>query len=345
MFWATVILSAGALSGPMAGQTADLRPELPPESTSTAALMERAGEAAQGRQQAMALEVSRKSKNPAGLRIADGSRESDFFSAATQPEEVLGVSMEPRFGAEVPFSDLSGFAPAPENGFPMATDPPSLPVAERYSLTAPSSSVTILEPGLPLEWPVSGTKSRSKWGALNRNTVARLPWPGTLAFKPQIERLCRYVEEQSRRGPTAVGHEKTHPRSERSGDLPSAGDSDQFRKRGSSPFLSKELAGGSSRLRSVSGFGALYSVREALSVYGEARRSDKREAAPGNRKPQARKVSKESFEEEWGSHGQKERLFFKKENGSQKEISLQLSPAALEHGPGDSAKMGIIASA
>lgn len=114
-------------------------------------------------------------------------------------------------------------------------------------------------------------------------SVDRQPDSKILAWNPQIERLCRYVEEQSRRGPAAVGHEKTHPRSERPGDLPQARDPYQLRKGRPSPFFREESIRRAWRLRSIYGFGAVYPVREALPVYGKTRRTEPGKATPGNR--------------------------------------------------------------
>ena len=344
MFWATVILSAGTLSGPPAGQPVQLRPDSPRDARSNTALVEKAGEAGQGQIRSIATNPGGLTKNPqAGQRPVAGTnpgstrgmeRSRGQESGASSYSAASGISTSilpaQQRGAAPVFASWSlepdiGGSPAESNsattGFWNVVAVQGLSsrhsgmIWRLISPTAPGNALPMVRVGH------DGTCN-----TLNRNTVARLPWAGTLAFKPQIERLCRYVEEQSRRGPTAVGHEKTHPRSERSGDLPSAGDSDQLRKRGSSPFLSKKSSGGSGGLRSIHGFRAVHSVCEALSLHGKEGRAEQREAAAGNGEPKAREVgTQEVIQEEGFGHCAQEKGERSLKDCPEKEICIKLT--------------------
>tara|TARA_Y100001937_G_scaffold1217_3_gene1519 strand:+ start:35682 stop:36800 length:1119 start_codon:yes stop_codon:yes gene_type:complete len=289
MFWATVILSVGSLSGAVPAQGPQLHagsPVIEDHRAGETGVFQDGFRAGLDRSRKMAIRApeadrirpdgkTEMARVSTGQGIVQGGQDAqdDLAEAAGLPE----VSARNASGSPL-FSLTHGRSMRPA-ALQAATDLNAGAVSDERA-SASALVPVFFKPGRGPNHDVEGQ-------AMPGNTVARVVRSRILAFKPQIERLCRYVEEQSRRGSTSVGHEKTHPRSKRSGNLPSSGDFDQFRKRGSTPILCQEPAGGSGGLRSFRCFGALYAVRKALPLYGEEGRAEQREAASGNRKSKA----------------------------------------------------------
>lgn len=302
MFWATVILSAGMLSGGSPESPPELRPNNVEFQASNSGLMDHARVVARDRGQLLARNSEKgkainQSQNPSQVVRTDRGSPVLPSGQISKPGDAPKEGFSPGFlqdlkdgQVQILYPDSNGLsalqtAGKSERGRVLLAEKGLLKARKlRKNSSVPMKNATVARPMEPL-LAAQLTEHRSQYST--RNTVARLPVPVTLAFKPQIERLCRYVEEQSRRGSTSVGHEKTEPRSERSGDLPSARNTDQLGERGSSPILCKESAGESCGFRSFCGVRTLYPVREALSLHGKKRGPGQREAEAGDRKQEA----------------------------------------------------------